>query len=351
MDAKNILKNLLPPIWRRTIRERIVSMNVHLLHGPAAVRLANNEAVVTCVVKNGEFYIEPFIRHYSQMGFRHIFFLDNGSSDQTVAIAKNYLNVSVCSCSLPIETHQALFKKHLARKSAVGGWCLDADIDEFFDYPMSEKVALKDFLEYLNSQRYTAVATQLLDMFSDKAPTALASEQGDLTEVYRYYDLSNMTRVGYANSELVQTYARENYLSNQNTALYYGGIRKTLYGNDCLLTKHSLFFLEEDLELFPHVHFVNRARLADVSGVMRHYKLTSNALDIAIQNREGFSGNSKGYRDFIAFLTDKPDQKIERETARKFRGLRDLIESGFIFTSHEYETYAKAIVETEAVFD
>jgi len=351
MSAKERLKNLLPPKWRQILRERLVSLSVRPVYGPTTVQLANNEAVVTCVVKNGEFYIEPFIRHYSQIGFRHIFFLDNGSSDQTVSIAKRHSNVSVCSSSLPIESHQAPFKRYLARKSATGGWCLDADIDELFDYPMSETVSLNAFLEYLNSKGYTAVTTQLLDMFSDRPLNSLLSERGPLETVYQYYDLSDIRKVGYAESSLVQTHARDNKLSSQNTALYYGGIRKTLYGNDCLLTKHSLFFPGGDLELFPHVHFVNRARVADVSGVMRHYKLTCNALEIALQNRAGFTGNSKGYDAFISFLMGRSDYAIKRDTARKVRRSDDLIESGFIFASTEYEGYVKMLTERVAVSD
>src|SRR4030066_1320861 len=114
MDAKRLLKILLSPKLRRKIRESIVSMRVTHLFGPKRIRLSGNEAVVTCVIKNGEFYIEPFIRHYSQMGFRHIFFLDNGSTDQTISIGERHSNVSICQSKLPIDTYQNYFKRYLA---------------------------------------------------------------------------------------------------------------------------------------------------------------------------------------------------------------------------------------------
>ncbi len=346
MSEKRLLKLLLPPKWKHKIREHIVSMNVTHLYGPKRIRLSSNEAIVTCVVKNGEFYIEQFIRHSSQMGFRHIFFLDNGSSDQTISIAKRHKNVSVCESNLPIETYQGLFKKYLAQKSAEGGWCLDADIDEFFDYPFSDVIGLREFLEYLNQKQYTAVITQLLDMFSDKPASHLAKKQEEnLKAVYQHYDISEITKTEYYGSELVAKHGNRNKISNGNAALYFGGIRKTLYGNDCLLTKHSLFSTGKELDLFPHVHFVNNARLADVSCLVHHYKLTSNALEIALQNKEKFPANRKGYGDFIDFLIKKPDYQIKQNTAVKFRSVNDLVENGFLFMSEEYREHVRALAK------
>lgn len=346
MDAKRLLKILLSPKLRRKIRESIVSMRVTHLFGPKRIRLSGNEAVVTCVIKNGEFYIEPFIRHYSQMGFRHIFFLDNGSTDQTISIGEKYNNVSFCQSDLPIDTYQGLFKKYLAQKSAEGGWCLDADIDEFFDYPFSDVIGLREFLEYLNKRQYTAVIIQLLDMFSDKPSSHLVKQQDEnLKTVYQYFDISDVTKTEYQTSEIVAKYGHGNESSNRNTSLFYGGIRKTLYGNECLLTKHSLFLQGKELELFPHVHFVNNARLADVSCVMLHYKLTSNALDIALQNKEGFLANRNGYSDFIDFLKKKPEYQIRQNTAIKFQSVNDLVEKGFLFMSGEYREHVRALTK------
>lgn len=344
MSGERFLKLFLPPKWKDKIRERIVSMSATHLYGPERIRLSSNEAAVTCVIKNGEFYLDQFIRHYTQMGFRHIFFLDNGSTDQTIAIAKKHENVSICESSLPIDGHQALFKKYLAEQSAEGGWCLDADVDEFFDYPFSDVIDLRGFIEYLNKKRYTAVMTQLLDRFPDKPVSYLTKKQKeDLKAVYEYYDISQVTKTRYHESENLARYGRGNVVSNEDAALYFGGIRKALYGNDCLLTKHSLFSLSGGLELFTHVHFVNNARLADVSGLMHHYKLASNALENALQNAERFVGTRKGYSDFINFLMNKPDYLLKKDTAIKFRSVNDLVNNGFLFMSEEYHEHVKSM--------
>jgi hypothetical protein len=341
--AKTLFKHLVPEKSRRKMRERLVAMDVAQLHGRRRIKLSGNEAAVTCVVKNGEFYIESFIRHYFDMGFRHIFLLDNGSTDQTISIAKRHENVSVCQSTLAIQEHQGLFKKFIAQQSVEGGWCLDADIDEFFDYPCSDSIDIGQFLEYLNRNRYTAVVTQLLDMFSDGTLSHLAHKQNeDLERAYQFYDLSQVEKVGYATSDVAKRNGSGNKVSNPDTMLCFGGIRKTLYGNRCLLTKHSLFRPEMGLDLFPHVHFVDEANLADVSGVMLHYKLTSNALEMARQNQEGFVENSSGYAKFIDQLLNNPDYRIKQATAMKFGKTNDLVTGGLLFASEKYYEFVKS---------
>lgn len=342
MSDTLFVKRLLPQTWRQKIRERLLAIKIAHIYGPRRVQLAANEAVVACVLKNGDFYIEQFIEHYSRMGFRHIFFLDNGSTDRTISIAKKYKNVSIYLSYLPIDSHQTLFKKYLAEVSAEGGWCLDVDIDEFFDYPFSHVMNLRGFLEYLNNNSYTAVITQLLDMFSDMPVSHLTNRQEEnLKAIYHYYDISEIVKRGYHASEIGAKYGNKNRISNVKTALIYGGIRKTLYGNNCLLTKHSLFRLGIGLELFPHAHFVNNARIADVSCVIHHYKMTSNALEVALQNREKFLGTSVGYDDFINFLMARQDHYIKQKTAVDFRSSNELVEAGFLFSSDRFLEFVR----------
>ncbi len=348
LSAKSVANAVLPRSLRQKLREQWVSLNVRHLFGPRSIRVPKDEAIVTCVVKNGEYYMESFIKHYLAMGFRHIFILDNGSSDQTIAIAREYENVSVCQSTLPISANQRLFKKYLATKSVRGGWCLDADVDELFDYPHSDVVSLRELLAYLNDHNYNAVITQLLDMFSDRSLSHLVDEQKeDIKAVYQYYDISEVGKTDYRSSPVAVNSAGANRLASSDVALLWGGIRKRLYGNDCLLTKHSLFYPEAGIELFPHIHFVNRANVADVSGVMLHYKLTSNALAMALQNRDNFTENSKTYGAFIDVLQNSSGLQVKTSTARRFVEASELCESGFLMTSPAYEDVAMAGAEKQ----
>lgn len=343
MPLTSFVKSIVPEKMKRGVREALLPLRISHVFGPRRLALADNEAVVTCVLKNGAYYLDSFVAYYNHLGFHHIFFLDNGSTDDTVKLARRYGNVTVYESKLPIETYQAAFKKRLAEMAIQKGWCLDVDIDEFFDYPFSHALSLSKFLEYLNTGNYTAVLTQMLDMFSEKPLAGLAHKipLENIREMYRYYDISQITKSDYRSSELARTYASENKISNENNQLYFGGIRKVLFGINCLLTKHSLFRTGEGLQLFPHVHFVNKARVADVSCVLLHYKLVSNAYETASQNKEAFTGTSKGYSDLMHLIEKRPEHRIKSDNAAEFHTVADLLESKFIFVSEAYQQYAR----------
>ncbi len=339
---KRLLKSILPEKFRRTLREKYVASTVRHVHGPKKLHLSPTEAVVTCVLKNGDFYVDAFVDHYTRLGFKHIFFLDNGSTDRTITLAKKYSNVSICKSHLPIEDFQRVFKKYLAFASADGGWVLDVDIDEFFEYPLSDLMKLDEFVNYMNQHGYTAVMTQMLDVFSDQPLSELSQRKDeDLRNTYKYYDLSDISKVPYLGSELAKEYGARNEIPNKVFSLYYGGIRKTLYGRNVLLTKHSLFRVGHGIEPFLHVHFVAGAKLADISCTLVHYKLTSNAMETAVQNRDKFPGNGKGYSDFIDVIVSRPAYVLKTKNAREYKHVNDLVASEFLLVSDQYRVYAE----------
>ena len=337
MAQTHLLRALAPPRARRYLRDRFAAFNVRHIAGPKRVRLAPDEAAVTCLVKNGEYYLSAFLEHHLRQGFRHIFILDNGSSDATVQIAAGHPNVSVYQTSLDVGMYQGNLKRHLAERSVHGGWCLDVDIDEFFDYPYSDVVSLNRFLRYLNRHRFNVVVTQMLDLFSQNALShLLETRDEDIRSVYRFFDLADVERVPYRENVLTSKYASANSISDPGLELLYGGIRKRLYGIDCLLTKHSLFRQSDGLDLFPHVHFVDRGHVADVTCVLLHYKMTSNALDLAKQNEAAFAANRQGYNDFIRAVIEKREMTLMGPDTREFQGAHTLLGSGFLRASQSY---------------
>lgn len=334
------MKKLLISKLKRRINFRRCYFSIRHLFGEKDILLNKNEAGVVCLVKNGEYYIESFIRYYKEKGFKHIFLLDNGSSDNTLHIAKKYPFVSVYQTNKSVGKYQALLKKAASCKFIGDGWCLDVDIDEFFDYPYSDRLPLNLFLDYLNSKKYNVCVSQMLDMFSDKKIQHLVGNKSeDFQKEYVFYDMSAISKVEYDNSDLAEQFASHNIVSNENIKLYFGGIRKYLYGLNCLLTKHSLFYVGSGIETFTHVHFSDNASLADLSCVLYHYKLTSNAMAIAIQNKESFQANSDGYKKFIEMIESKNNFYIKGKNSLKIKSTNDLVVNNFLSVSEDYKKY------------
>ena len=337
------LKALIPATWRRRIKDLKVDWSLVHLHGPRAIETAPDEAVVTCLVKNGEFYLDQFIEHYVGLGFKHVCFLDNSSTDSTVERASRYPHVTIYRSTVAVSGYQETLKKQFAVRTVPRGWCLDVDIDEFFDYPFSDVVPLSRFLAYLNNRGYTAVMTQMLDMFSDRSISSLRDQKSEnLKQVHRYYDLSQATRVPYREDPLVAQHGRRNQVASEAAALYWGGIRRALYGVECLLTKHSLFRTGIGLDLFPHVHFVDGARLADVSATLLHYKFAGNAIAEATQNSAAFAATRRGYDRLIQLAEEHPELRLKGSAAQQYERPEKLLETGFLFASSHYDSFARA---------
>ena len=230
MVIQGRVKSTIPQTWKRAVRKCRVSLDVKHLHGPKDVRLADDEAAVTCVLKNGAFYLESFLKHYACLGFRHILLLDNGSTDETLGIARRNSNVSIFQSGLPIEAHQADFKRYLARH-VVGGWCLDADIDEFFDYPWSESMPLHELLRYLTHYNYTAVVTHLLDVFATPSVGNVKEmSDADLAMKYCYYDLTDITTMEYCDAPMVNRFGNGNIPALGAARLHWGASGKLCGG-------------------------------------------------------------------------------------------------------------------------
>src|SRR5215208_557630 len=195
--------------------EQVLRSSIEHLHGPEEVDYEPDELVVVCLVRDGRPYVKSFVEHYRSLGAKHLFFLDNGSTDGTVEALKNYDNTTVLRSKLPFKEYDVLFKQYLiGRFGRKDRWCLCVDIDELFDYPYSEVIGLGSLLGYLNSNSYTAVAAQMLDMFPEEPLSAREEnlEDESLKELLRFYDISNISR----RSNKRRHYRHNNTLENDD---------------------------------------------------------------------------------------------------------------------------------------
>tara|TARA_B100001093_G_scaffold504625_2_gene560734 strand:+ start:1911 stop:2960 length:1050 start_codon:yes stop_codon:yes gene_type:complete len=328
--------------FRNTLRKFYIHYSIRRCWGPDYIDLKSDEAAVTCLFKNGEHYLESVVRHHTEMGFKHIFLLDNHSTDDSEKIAKKYSNVSYFKTGLPINKYQHQIVNDFANRTVRNGWCLNIDFDELFDYPYSERMGLDRFIAYLNSHNYTAVVTQMLDMFACESLANLASNsREDITTKYTSYDTSAITRVAYSRSKLYKKFSNKSTISNNDIPLLFGGIRKKLYNLDCLLTKNSFFRVEGNKSALSHCHFAQNVNLADISCILLHYKFTSSSMQIAIHMSKTF-GNLSGYQDFIKLIEENPDLKISK-CPKKYMGAIKLVEEDFLTVTKQFTDYVNAI--------
>lgn len=317
------------------VRDREVRDDVEHLHGPVEVACRPDDLVLVCLVRDGQPWVRDFLEYHFSLGVRHIALLDNDSTDDTVAIAKEYDNVTVLRTRLPFKTHKHATRRYLIRRFGEGRWVLCLDIDEMFDYPYSDIVGLGSLIEYLKRKSYTALPTQTLDRFPEK-PLLSAAEDSDkpLGEVHRFYDLSNVREQSYG-----QNHRTNNLISNEEIKILRGGIQASISGHPAILTRHPLMFVDEDIEpMNADVHWVDKARIADFTGVIHHYRFVSDLRERAVRfaREEGHGTNSAKYKGFLQALEKSPDLQIKRETSKELESVNDLVHEGFLTVSESY---------------
>ena len=314
-------------------RVQLLRGRVRHVHGPAAVPYAEDELLVICVVRNAEEYVHPYVAHYRALGARHLVFLDNGSTDGTVERLCAYDGVTVLRTDAPYERYENSMKRYLAERFSRGRWNLIADIDELFDFPCSDLLSLRAFLQYLNRHGYTAVLAQLLDMVADRPLSASPVERDeDLASTYRYYDVSDITKSDYPFVDV----------PDRRIRFHWGGIRRTVFGTKNGLTKAALVRMDGRVQPFVAWHQVRHARLADVTCVLRHYPFRPSfyrkVQDAVATGRYGRL-TSDEYAAYWAVLSREPDLNLRRPTARELSSLDELLERDFLVVSPAYRRW------------
>jgi Glycosyl transferase family 2 len=320
----------------------ILRHNVEHVHGPEEVDYGVDELVVLVLLRNGKPYLKPFVEHYFALGAKHIVFLDNGSTDGTVEALQAYddPNITVLRSRLPYKKYNVTMKQYLVERFGRGRWTLNPDMDELFEYPYSDVVSLKALLGYLNEHSYTAVVTYMLDMFPATLLPAEGSEQEDLKELNRFYDIS-----GVRTREYGEVGDIGNVVSNEQIEVLQGGVMERVFGTSPLLTKHPLVFLDDQVR--PHDlsdHWVGNARIADFTALFLHYKLSSslyNSVRKEMEERRYYNRWGK-YDRIHKVLEEAPSLLMKNETSRELNSVNELVGTRFVSVSEAYMDFVEA---------
>lgn len=330
------LRERLSQVAEFRLRPLILRATVRHLHGPRKISYAIDELIVLCVVRNGELHVKSFIEHHQALGVKHIVLLDNGSTDQTVELARTFERITILQTMRPYRKYETVMKRYLVRRFSEGRWNLMADIDELFDYPFSEVLDVGALLTYLNANAYTAVLAQMLDFFSDIPLNELKSAPDDsLKECYPYYDTSNVERRPYGHGAP----------ANPDIKAHVGGIRKSIFGTENGLTKAPLIFLSPPLLPFVRWHHTANAAIADLTCVLRHYPFVSNFPDKvqeAVRTDRYRVSAAEEYQTYWARLKENRNLSLKQATARRFEGVEKLLDDGFLVVSAQYRRCVEA---------
>ncbi|EGD48015.1 hypothetical protein Cpap_2701 [Ruminiclostridium papyrosolvens DSM 2782] len=319
------------------------------MFGDKAINLEKNELAVVCLLKDGMDYLEDFLEHYNNLGVKHFVFIDDNSTDGTVEFLKGKPNVTVYQVNIkPSMVYESEIRRAIIQSLFDNCWCLCVDVDELFDYPYSDRISLAQFLDYLNKNEYTAVVAYMLDMFSKNSRVLDTNYTDRLADKYCYYDISQVKKGKYFKHNL--NFCNYNVLSDKGMKYYYGGIRRKLFGKIVinkkeipryLLIKHPLMFIDRKIEPITNPHFCNKAHIADVNGLLKHYKFTDSFIDKLNAERDySFFGRIE-HNEYSKILQGKENINFYSSDSKKLEDMEYLIKSHFLQVSGRYLNYVK----------
>ena len=300
------------------------------------VSIPAGEPVLLCLCRNESLTLPALIEHHRRLGFSYFVFLDNGSDDGTQELLAASDGVTLLESKLPYKRHQNDFKQYLFQTYGMDRWGLLVDADEFFDFPGSEHLSLQSLISYLDQRGFNSLFTPLLDMFSDKPLQQLAEiEQAGFDR--RHYPFCEIQSISRPPRHRLRA-----SLLNRSFEAYTGGIRRSHFGLDCWLSKFALLKSSAGQTPYRTPHSISRrAKVADISGALLHYKFTSaffSKIQSALAEKQYFQDSSE-YRKYAQVLQDQPDFSLMTSDALAFTGLEALVPAGFGYTSKHFQKF------------
>lgn len=324
--------------WRR--RQRFARSLRHL-HGPSQLHSAPDEVVLIALVRDGSYYLDAFFDYYRALGIRHFVFIDNGSRDDTLARIAAEPGTIIDQSTLPLAGYEDLIRQYPANTYGRDRWCLYVDMDEVFDFEGRAQLGIAGLTRYLERHGYTAMMAQMLEMFPKSSLREAAHlSYAEALESFSYFDISTVDKYPYHSPEIpFSALLAGNEIATPKLEFCFGGVRGKVFGENCCLTKHPLIFNGPGVTPAPHPHLSMGLRVADVTGVIKHYKFANDpgARDAASLGAGDLAHGEDARR--AAVMAAQQDVSLFSLDARPWNRVELLTRAGFLIRSPAYARY------------
>lgn len=339
--------HILRRVWLRLSEHRRrarFARSLRRVSGHDSFDLGPEDVLAIVLVKNGAYYLDQFLSYYRQIGIRHFAFIDNGSTDDTLARLAEEPGVIVDQSDLALAQYEDLLRAHPAQTYGRNRWCLYVDMDEVFDFEGRSDHGIHALTSYMTARGHTALVAQMLEMFPKEPLSAVAEMPfADALEAFRYFDISTVTRQDYHDPAIpFSALLRGNQTATPAIQFYFGGVRGKVFGERCCLTKHPLIFNGPGVTPAPHPHLSMGVTCTDFSAVIKHYKFAGDAAarDRASQRTGALAHGEDAAR---AAVMARGDVTLFSLDARRWNRVELLVRAGFLVGSADYHAHLESL--------
>jgi len=292
------------------------------------------------VVRNEALRLESTLRHHRDLGVDRFFILDNGSDDGTIELLETQPDVHLLSTTDKFSDSWggALWKNALLDAYATGHWALTLDADELFVFPRYEAIGLRNFCAFLDGTGARGVFCLMLDMYSDRPLSETRHAPGaSLIETCPFFD-------------------RRTYQLLRAEGLFppmqiYGGVRERLFRRHLgdryrapMIAKAPLVKWAAGDRYTAATHHMTPVPLADVTGVLLHFKFLSDfASRAAIETARGeHYQESVEYRAYLELVRDHGLTDLMADVSVRYEDSAQLVRMNMMQTTAALEAFAPA---------
>ena len=283
--------------------------------------LAGDEIRLYTVVRNELWRLQWFVSYYRKLGVDRFFFVDNDSSDGSLAWLLEQPDVHVFHArgSYAEAASGMVWLNQIVREHSPSGWQLYADVDEALVFTDVETHGLRGLTEYMERKGHDLAAGQMVDMFSMEAHQPSDDRfEDDFVGRYPFFS-----------SEFERT---------QSVVCPYfftvGGIRH-LAGFGENSTKTPLVRGGREIQYLSSSHMVTPGVVSDVGVALLHYKLVGDFLadfrrDVAENHRVPWcTRRYEAYTEFFDTWGGDLTQ-IDPASVGRYSSSRSLLDHGLV---------------------
>lgn len=290
--------------------------------------LPASEGVVICVVRDEAELLPHFLRHYREMGVKCFAFVDNGSTDSTVAFLVEQPD---CHVFQHIGNFRAAvagmaWKNLMLQEFAASSWYLSVDADEFAVYDGWPATPLDEFAARLGRAGRSAATGIMVDMYGE-GPIGAARLRPDRTlfDICPCFDGD-----GYAIALPADWRAEDFPRLNIR-----GGPMMRLFGEDRLgwLAKTPLLLEPGIFYRDPHTTAPMALNLALPHIALLHFRFLASIGDKirrVAERRMHSPENTSTYVKLGEKLAQNPDFSVAYPGSVRFTSPRQFVERGMI---------------------
>ena len=317
----------------------VLRRDLQHVQGPLEFASSPDHILLFCIVRNGALYLPSFFRHYRALGVTHFLFFVDDSTDGTLELLKQEENTTLFNWRRPhsFPHYESILRRHFTYRYGRFKWTLSVDIDELYDYPLSDAMPLRGLTRYLEANEYNAVVGYSLDRFPDGALQEQTFDPvDDLAAAHPWYDLSGLKRAPYPLHKV-----RNTHLPHAEITDLSGGLRDAVFKSSPWLIRHPLARFDRAMKC--RHHYIPGAHIADLSTVTYHFRFLADLPEVARHfMKSGISFNTIRYRHVVEAFEKGEPIVLRRESSRKLESVNQLVDEGFLCVSQAYRDWVQA---------